>query len=200
MDVAITGVPDSSASLAFLRGSHHRGQILLALGLLLQPRQRLVDGLQVGQDHLGLDRGDVVGRGHLALHVRHVVVAEHPGDLTDRVGLPDVREELVAQPLALRGAAHDAGDVHELHGRRDRLGGLEHRGEHRQPGVRHTDHADVRLDGGERVVRGEHVVLGQRVEEGRLAGVRQTDDSDGEGHGRPLYVGARGRLKSDRPR
>ena len=53
--------------------------------------------------------------------------------------------------------------------------------------VGHADHADVGLDGGERVVRREHVVLGQGVEEGRLARVGESDDSDGEGHGRRVY-------------
>ena len=48
-----------------------------------------------------------------------------------------------------------------------------------QPRVGHGDDADVRLDGGERVVRGEHVVLGQSVEQGGLAHVRQADDADG---------------------
>ena len=36
------------------------------------------------------------------------------------------------------------------------------------------------LDRRERVVRREHVVLGQGVEQGRLADVGQADDSDGE--------------------
>ena len=55
-------------------------------------------------------------------------------------------------------------------------------GQPRQPLVRHADHADVRLDRRERVVRREHVVLGQRVEERRLAGVGESDDADGESH------------------
>ena len=54
-----------------------------------------------------------------------------------------------------------------------------------------ADHADVRLDGGERVVRREDVVLGQGVEEGRLARVGETDDADGESHGARVYGRAR---------
>ncbi len=38
------------------------GALLLQPGFLLQPRDRLLDGLQVGQDQLGLDGGDVRGR------------------------------------------------------------------------------------------------------------------------------------------
>ena len=53
------------------------------------------------------------------------------------------------------------------------------------------DDADVRLDGRERVVRREDVVLGQRVEEGRLARVGESDDADGECHGRRVYGATR---------
>ena len=51
-----------------------------------------------------------------------------------------------------------------------------------EAGVGDADHADVRLDRGERVVGRQHVVLGQGVEQGRLADIRQTDDSDRERH------------------
>jgi hypothetical protein len=53
--------------------------------------------------------------------------------------------------------------------------------------VGHAHHADVGLDRRERVVRREDVVLGQCVEEGRLARVGEADDSDGECHVRELY-------------
>ena len=62
--------------------------------------------------------------------------------------------------------------------------GAEQLGEARQPLVRYADHADVRLDRGERVVRREHVVLGQCVEERRLPGVGESDDADRESHNR----------------
>ncbi len=63
----------------------------------------------------------------------------------------------------------------------------EHLRELRQPVVRDPDHADVGLDRRERVVRREDVVLGQSVEEGRLARVGESDDADGECHGPGVY-------------
>jgi hypothetical protein len=114
--------------------------------------------------------------------VHDVVVLEHADDLADGVGLADVGEELVPQSLTLRGPAHEPGDVDERHGGRHRLLGREHLGEHPQPRVREVHHTDVRVDGREGVVRREDRILGQRVEERRLADVGQPDDADGESH------------------
>ena len=185
------GVPASSASLASLAACEVGGDRLVAARLLLQPRDRLLDGLQVSEDHLGLDRGDVGLGVHLAVDMGDVLVAEDPSHLADRCGLANVREELVAQPLPLRGALDDAGDVDELDGRGKDLGGAEDLRELAQPIVGYADHAHVRLDGREGVVRRQHVVLGQGVEQGRLARVGETDDSDGECHGRGVYGGPR---------
>src|SRR5690606_20619991 len=161
---------------------------LLAADLLLQAWDRLLQRLEVGEDELGDDRLDVVRRGHLPLDVDDVRVAERAGDEADRVRLADVREELVAQALALGGAADDPRDVDEGHRRGEDLLRAEDLGELLQPWVRQRHDADVRLDRRERVVRGEHGRARQRVEEGRLADVRQSRDSDGEGHGTRVYV------------
>ena len=82
---------------------------------------RLLEGLQVGEDQLGVDRLDVRARRDLAVDVDDVAVLEGAHDLADRVGLTDVGEELVAQPLPLGRAAHDAGDVDEGDRRRQDL-------------------------------------------------------------------------------
>ena len=108
-------------------------------------------------------------------------------DLRDRVGLADVREELVAEPLALGGAAHDAGDVDERHGGGQDALGAEDAGERLEPRVGQVHHADVRFDRREGVVRREHLVLGERVEQGGLADVGQADDADSESHGGLSY-------------
>ena len=61
--------------------------------------------------------------------VHDVVVLEAAHHVRDRVDLADVREELVAEALALRGAGHEAGDVDELDRRRQDLLGLHDRRE-----------------------------------------------------------------------
>ena len=61
--------------------------------------------------------------------------------------------------------------------------GLTISAELRQARIGHFDHADVRLDGAEGIVLGRDAGLGQRVEEGGLADVRQADDAALETHG-----------------
>lgn len=168
--------------LRLLDRGQDRDLVLLEAGLLRQARQRLLDRLEVRQDQLGVDRLDVALGRDLAVDVDDVLVLEGADDLADRVGLTDVREELVAQALALARAAHDARDVDEVHGRREDPLRAENLGQLGEAGVRDADDADVRLDRGERVVGRQHVVLGQGVEQGRLADIRQADDSDRERH------------------
>ena len=54
-----------------------------------------------------------------ALDVGHVGVLEAAQHVGHRVHLADVGQELVAEPLALGGAAHQAGDVDEGEAGRD---------------------------------------------------------------------------------
>ncbi len=117
-----------------------------------------------------------------ALDVDHVVVVEAAHHVRDRVGLADVREELVAEALALGRAAHQAGDVDELErGGHDllRLDDLDQRVLAR---VHDRDDPHVRLDGAERVVGRLGLGRRERVEEGRLADVGKADDAAREAH------------------
>ena len=60
-----------------------------------------LDGVEVGEHELGLDRLDVAQRVDAAVHVHDVRVLEAAHHLEDRVRLADVGEELVAEALAL---------------------------------------------------------------------------------------------------
>ena len=84
-----------------------------ALGLLLQRVDALFQAVEIGQHQLGLDRLDVGDRIDPAFDMGDVVVLEAAHHMGDGVDLADVGEELVAEPLAFRGAAHQAGDVDE---------------------------------------------------------------------------------------
>jgi hypothetical protein len=171
----------------FLRCIEHGRVGLLALDFLLEARNRLLKGLHVGEDQLGVDRLHVAVRVDLAVDVRDVAVGEAAHHLRDRVGLADVGEELIAEPLALTRAAHDSGDVDERHRRGKDLLRSEDLREAVQARIRKLDDADVRLDRCERVVRREDVVLGESVEQGRLAHVGKSYDADSQSHGSRFY-------------
>ncbi len=69
----------------------------------------------------------------LAGHVDHVVVLEAAHHVDDGVGFADVREELVAQSLALGRARHQTGDVDEFHGRMQHAFRLDDGGQRIEP-------------------------------------------------------------------
>src|SRR4029079_9642394 len=67
--------------------------------------------------------------------------------------------------------------------RRNDLGGLGERGELLEPRIGHGDFADVRCDVAERIVRRLGAGgLRERIEERRLADIRQADDAAFESH------------------
>ena len=125
---------------------------------------------------------DVVGGIDVTVDVGDIVVCETPCHLADGVGFTNVREELVAHPLTFASAFDDSGDVDEGHRRRNGLSGMKHLRQHIEALVRHPDHANIRLNGREGVVRRQDVILGQRVEQGGFAHVGQTHYSHFKTH------------------
>ena len=112
----------------------------------------------------------------------YVIVFEAAHDMGDRIRLTDVGEELIAEALTFRGAGNQTGDVDELHRCRDDFRGLHDTGEHVEARIGHRHDADVRLDRAERVVLGRDLRRRQRIEECRLADVRQADDAAFDRH------------------
>ena len=126
--------------------------------------------LEVGEHQLGLDRLDVAERVDAALGVDDVRVAVRAHDVDDRVGLADVGEEAVAEPLAAVRAGDEAGDVVEVDRVVDDLAGVRAARRSRRGARRATgDDGDVRLDRRERVVGGLDAGARERVEERGLA-------------------------------
>jgi outer membrane receptor protein involved in Fe transport len=201
----LVGQPQRARRLAGVQpGAHPRqhldprpGVLVAGLGGALGALQRLVDRFQVRQRQLGVDRLDVGDRVDPVADVDHVVVLEAAHHVGDRVDFADVREELVAQALAAGGAGDQAGDVDELDRGRDHLLRLDDFGQRVEPGVRHRHHADVRLDRAEGEVGRGDAGLGQRVEQGRLADVRQADDAALDAHRCTTPCARRGRRRGD---
>ena len=101
----------------------------------------------------------------------------------DRVRLADIGQELVAEAFPFGRAFDQACDIHKGHPCRDNLLGARNRGEFIKARIRHRDFTDVRFDCAERKIgRLRCRCFGQRVEEGRLADIRQTHDSHLKAH------------------
>ena len=94
----------------------------------------------------------------------YVAILEHTHHLDDRIGLPDIREKLVAESLPNACALHKTGDIHEFKHRGNGLRALAELGEFPEAGIRHLHHADVRFDRTERIVAYIHGFPGQRLE------------------------------------
>ena len=103
-------------------------------------------------------------------------------DVHDRVGLADVGEEAVAEPLALVGARDETGDVVEVDRVVHDVRGPNGLDDFREPAIDDGQHGHVGLDRGERVVGGLGPGLGERVEQRGLTGVGQPDYADAGAH------------------
>ena len=150
---------------------------LRGLGDALRPA---LDRREVGEHELELDRVGVVERVDAAGRMGDGVVVEAAQHVDDRIGVSDRAEELVAQPFAVRRAAHEAGDVDHLERRRDDLARARARDrvEGVEPRVAHIGDAVHGLGGREHVRGDGRAAAGEGVEERRLAAVRQSDEGD----------------------
>ena len=182
------GLPSrSSTSARLTRSSCSLASLSLPLAFLVEVVDALFQAVEIGEHQLGLDGLDIGQRRDLAFDMGDVGILKAAHHMRDRVDLADGGEKLVAEALALRGAAHQAGDIDEGQPRRDDLRRFGDLGELVEPRIRHRDLADIRLDGAERIIRRlRRRRLGQRIEQRRLADIGQSDDTAFESHDRVL--------------
>ena len=187
----LLGLPLERAELHAVleRGLRPGEHLALEDGLLVAGARFLGDavrvaghGLEVRHRQLELEDLDVP-QGVDRRLARNVALVEALNHLEQRVGLLQMPQELVPDPLALRSALGQAGDVDDADLRGDDLLGLDVAVDHLEPVVRHVHLGHVRLDGAEGVGRPLGPGSGGGVEDGGLPDVRESDDSAGEAHG-----------------
>src|SRR2546430_17487819 len=94
-----------------------------------------------------------------------------------------MREELIAEPLALRGALDESGDVDEFDHRRHLFLRRDDGVELLEARIGDLDHADVRIDRAKRIILGRRRLRGsESVEQRRLTDVGESYDAEPE-HG-----------------
>ena len=89
----------------------------------------------------------------------------------------DMRQELIAKPLALGGAAHKTCDIHEFDHGRGVFFGRVHSGQIIHTCVGHSHHTHVRLNGAEGVVGGLGPRVCQGIKQGAFADIGQPHDT-----------------------
>ena len=107
-------------------------------------------------------------------HIRILKAAYH---MNDGIYLTDVSQKLVAQALTLGSALYQTCNIYKLNNRRGYLFGMVQIPKQLQTVIRNCNHTHIRVNGTERIVGRLCASLGQRVEQGTLADVRQTHDT-----------------------
>ena len=140
------------------------------------------DRRHVGQCQLGDDGLDIRNRINFTRHVDDVVVFKTTHHIQDAVSLADIREKLVAQTFTLGSTCHQAGNVDKLGNGILHFLRLDDRLQHLHACVWHLDNSDIRLYRAKRIIRCFYSRLGQRIEQGGLAHIGQTDNSTFKTH------------------
>src|SRR5690606_22061861 len=131
------------------------------VGLVQHQPARLGQQLRIVPLQLALDRAHLVDRGHDL----HALVAVHRRDVDQvqqQAGALQVAQELRAEAGAVGGALDQARDV----------------GDHEAAVRLDADHAQVRIEGGERISRYVRGGGGDRAHEGALAGIGEAQQAD----------------------
>ena len=159
------------------------GFLVAALGFLAQGVDAPLQAVEIGEHQFGFDRLDVGDRIDAAFDMGDIGILEAAHHMGDGVDFADIAEKLIAEPLAFGGAAHQARDIDEGQPRRHDHRRFGQRRQRVEPAIRHRHLADIRLDGAEWIIRRlRRRGFGQRVEEGRLADIRQADNAAFKAH------------------
>ena len=157
----------------------------------------LFQAFKVGEHQFGFDRVGVGNRVDLALDMGDVVILETAQNVNDGVDFADIGKKLVAQPFALRRAAHQSGDIDETELRFDDLGAAADLRDGRKPVVGHRDPAFIGFDGAKGIVRRlRRLRFRERIEQGGLAHIGKTDDTATKTHLTALLDRGDGRADS----
>ena len=122
-------------------------------------------GLEVGQCQFGVDRLDIVDRIDLSCNVCDVVVLKTTHNVSDCVGLTDISQKLITEPLTFRRASDEPRDIHELHRRRQNLLRFDDPGQNIKTRIRNGNDADIRLNGAERIILSRNLGRSERIEQ-----------------------------------
>src|SRR5258708_25205740 len=120
--------------------------LVAAFPPFLRIRHFLVDRVKVLQNQLGFNNLDVTLRVYTAVHMDDIFILEAADDMTNRIHLPDVSQELVAEPFSPARALDKTRNIDKLYRRGGHLCGAVDPDQLVEPAVRHRNDADIRID------------------------------------------------------
>ncbi len=140
------------------------------------------DRVEVCEQQLGFDDLEIAHRIDPAVDVDDLLVREASNDMHECIGLPDVSEKLIAQPLPFARPTDQAGDVGKANRCQDRFLWLQDASEPGEPRIIDRGGAYVSIDRAERIVRCLRMGVREGIQEGGFADIRQADDPHLERH------------------
>ena len=152
--------------------------LFVALCELLGTLNAALQQLHIRHNQLQIDGLNVALRVNAALNMNDVRVVKAANNMHDGIHFSDMRQELVAQAFALGCTAHQTGNVNKFYNSRNGLGRLIHFAQLIQTFIRHAYHADIRVDGAERIIRRLRAGIRDGIEQGALSHVRQSDNTN----------------------
>ena len=183
--MASSSSSELQGALAFVQALEHflgsfeiDGLFLIALTFLLQARQRLFDGGNIGKDQFGFDGFNVALRVNLLGYVLYVRIAEKTNHFTDGVRFANIRQEFIAQTFALRSTGTQACNINEFHRCRDDLRRVIDGGKAVKSLIGNGNQANIGLDGCKRIVCSKSALLRKGGKQRRLANVRQANNAN----------------------
>ena len=82
----------------------------------------------------------------------NIAIVEASQNVKDGIGLPDICKKLITKAFTLAGSLHEAGDVHDVHSRRNHALWLAEVCEGLKSLVRDICGTEIRLNGAEREI------------------------------------------------
>ena len=99
-------------------------------------------------------------------------------NLKNRIGLADIREELVPEPFTLGRTLYEPSDVDELYRRRNDLLTLRERCERSESCIRYANNTNRGVNSAKGIILCRHTRFRERIKKRRLPHVRQPHDSN----------------------
>ena len=128
------------------------GFLVAAACLAFAGRESLFHGGDIRQNEFRVDDVNVAQRIHGTEFMNDIIIVKAADYLHDGVHFTNVRQKLVAQAGAFRGALDQAGNIHEFNKRGDDFFRTGHVGKNLQAGIRDCYHTHVRVNGAEGIV------------------------------------------------